>query len=256
MGNRNSVLRRNATPPSSIALTEGKRQEAVPTRFTEFDKLGFPTQDIVDVVTPPWQHDIGNCAASKVSPVRERQLLLRSVFSLGQTGVIIDTKCRVIDGTPGWSLALQALGSLNLENGRVRIVSPVCQSQFAQAVDQIIVTQCAAKVSVMLRDLDGWGSDIVQLLPVGEANPSLVVLLLPKSPTIISSAFEDLSRTLSLTRCEFEVGKMVMQGCVDQEMATAMGQDVITVRQILKSVLRKFGVRRRSDFVGLFARLP
>jgi hypothetical protein len=210
----------------------------------------------IDTGTPPWQRDIGYSGLAKVTPHRERQNLIKSLTALGQAGVIIDDTQSVLEGTSGWVANLQGLATIKLASGLMRPVSAISQDDFLQAIMQIKNNQSVAQASVVLRDLDGWGRDIVQLLPVGEANPDCVLVLMPKSNHAIAKIFEDLARGLGLSRSEIAIGKLILVGQVDCEIAASMSLEITTTRLAAKAVLRKFKVRRNSDLIALFARLP
>jgi DNA-binding CsgD family transcriptional regulator len=242
-GARRSVTEENVRAPQSA-----------PDRAITGSVIG--ENQTIDAVIPPWQRDTGYCASSQVTPTRERQVLIQSLTARAQAGVILDQNHRALQGTSGWVALVRALTTLTMHEGVIRPVSPVSQDEFGSVIAQIQASQTVSQVSVMLRDLDGWGCDIVQILPVGPANPDCVLMMLPKSTYAVARILEDLGRALGLSGEEIAIGKLILQGKVETDIAAIMAHDSKATRAKIKTTLRKFRVRRASDLIAMFARLP
>jgi DNA-binding CsgD family transcriptional regulator len=256
VSNRSPVLNKvvTTTAPSGDARADSFLSLGSPAPALE--DLGDQSQPATDTHTPPWQRDTGYCVIAKVTPARERQNLIKSLTALGQAGVILDDNHYVLEGTSGWVTTLQSLATMKLSGGQVRPVSSISQNDFTSAMAQARNSQIVSQVTVVLRDLDGWGRDIVKLLPVGEANPECVLVLIPKSSHAVAKVFEELGRRLGLSRSELAIGKLILLGELESEIAASLGLEILATRASVKTLLRKFRVRRASDLIALFARLP
>jgi DNA-binding CsgD family transcriptional regulator len=206
--------------------------------------------------TPPWQLDAGFSSTSVTSPRTERHQLIKSMSQLGHVGVIIEGNCDILEGTSGWVSHVTGSSTIRLVSGKVRLVSPISQNDFERAVCQLCLDPTAHAPSVLLRDLDGWGTDLLQLAAVGPDNPNCVVLTLPKSNLGVKKVVAGLSDSLGLNRREIMIATMLFRGQVDTEIANELKLELVVAKKAIAAILRKFCVRRRSDFVRLFARLP
>jgi DNA-binding CsgD family transcriptional regulator len=209
-----------------------------------------------DAETPPWQRDTGFCDSIKKSARSERHALIMTLVAQARAGVILDDKSQVLEGTNGWVSHVAKLATLRLHNGSLTPASTVSESDFAQAISRLINDQTSGPVSVLLRDLDGWGTDLLQMTRVGSANPNCVLVLLPKSVSDVGAVVDHLGQTLGLTKKEIAIAKLVLEGRIDLEIAASLGIEAVAAKRAIGSILGKFRVRRRSDLVRLFSRLP
>lgn len=67
-------------------------------------------------------------------------------------------------------------------------------------------------------------------------------------------AWRNISNQYCLTLAETQVAKMVVDGLSSNEIAKQRGTSVITVRNQIKSIMSKSGVRRRLEFIRLVER--
>jgi hypothetical protein len=256
VGNRSPVLAKAFKGAQAHQAAPEPLCDVLPVQAPAFDEAGASSHWSSDMQVPLWQNDVGYCASAKVTPRQERQSIIKSLTALGQIGVILDQTYQVIDGTAGWAGAVQSLATMKVSCGFMRPVSPVSNDDFTQAMARIQFNQIGRPIAIILRDLDGWGRDIVQLLPVGDANPDCVLVLFPKSHSAIAGIFEDLAHGLGLSGSEIAIGKLLLLGRVDTEIATTMNIDMCKARTSVKAILHKFRVRRGSDLIALCSRLP
>jgi DNA-binding CsgD family transcriptional regulator len=81
-------------------------------------------------------------------------------------------------------------------------------------------------------------------------------VLLPKSVSDVGAVVDHLGQTVGLTRKEIAIAKLVLEGRIDLEIAATLSIEAVAAKKAIGSILGKFRVRRRSDLVRLFSRLP
>jgi DNA-binding CsgD family transcriptional regulator len=213
-------------------------------------------QTKADAEVPPWQRDTGFCHTMERTARGERLSTIKSIAQLGRVGVILDDSFCVLEGTSGWVSHVLKLPTLRLQQGKMVPASTLSQNDFSTAVKRLTSDQSINSLSILLRDLDGWGGDLLQLFQVGYLNPNCVLLILPKSSQDFGNVVASLATDLGLSKREVTIATLMLQGRIDQEIATRLKMGTLATKKAITSILRKFRVRRCSDFVRLFARLP
>lgn len=191
------------------------------------------------------------------------ELLKLDAFEADRPFALLDKKGRLIECSVGFETILKSRQVLGLRNRNLVAMHP----KHRPLVDRFIEAALGARrmleppMPVRLATPDSPRGLILRSVPLTLNNDifdifrpaALITLADLDRPSRVKRA--ELVALFGLTKREADVAALVSEGCTPESVAHELAISEYTVRQHLKVVFGKIGVRRQAELVAIVARL-
>ncbi len=171
--------------------------------------------------------------------------------------LVLDDRCRVIEMNAKAVAVLRIAKTLSIRGGQLVARSPLQSKQ----LDEQLRLALQGKVETVKLNCDGMQQLALVLRPVwsgGGSRPGrpLALAFLYDPATKPGTRETVLRHLFGLSPAECRLAALLHQGAEVREAAGMLRVTETTARFMLKTIFRKTGLHRQSEFIGMLGRLP
>lgn len=189
---------------------------------------------------------------------RGLQLLLGNYDAIAAAAILVDSRGAIVDMTPTAERVLRDTPQLDVAGGAFRCRTPRDSLALTQGISAVLSGTVPAIDLVLLGEHGLPLAASIYALPATEWSlrhvPHVIVVLRART-TSAATLGAMLRTTYGLTQAEAEIAVAIDAGVERHAIAAARGAALGTVRQQIKTIFAKLGVRREAELLTLIAAL-